>query len=137
MFLFSVPPSDPGSQLFQGPLLFCPPATPSNCQGIDDELRIFRPSSARSGPHPPVATSAWKHKPLISIEKHFVLSPDRYAVVQLSHFLTTMPCAVPLPSWRHTRPRTESREVTRKDDVRPSISNALTGRTNMVNVTHH
>src|SRR6266702_5048474 len=46
-------------------LLFCPPATPRNCQGIDDEPRIFRPSSARSGPHPPVATSPRKHKPLI------------------------------------------------------------------------
>src|SRR6266702_707371 len=49
----------PGSQLVQGTrtLLFCPPATPSNCQRIDDETHIFRPSSARSGPHPSVATS--------------------------------------------------------------------------------
>ncbi len=90
------------------------------------------PHQLAPGPTRPSRPHLGNTNPSFSIEKHFVLSPDRYAVVRLSHFLTTMPCAVPLSPRRHTRPRTESREVTRKYDVRLSISNALTGRTNMV-----
>src|SRR6266571_1593004 len=79
-------------------LLFCPPATPSNCQGIDDETCIFRPSSARSGPHPPVATSPWKHKPLIFDREALCAFARSLCSVQLSHFLPLCHAPVPFPS---------------------------------------
>ncbi|KAH9046731.1 hypothetical protein EDB84DRAFT_619475 [Lactarius hengduanensis] len=88
---FVLPSVLSSSRLVQGTrtLLFRPPATPSNCQGIGDEAPRFPTLISSLRAHSPVATSPRKREPPSPIKKHFVLQPNLCAVRQLSCFLAT------------------------------------------------
>jgi len=92
-FLFSVLPSaHPGSQLVQGPehFYFAHPPRPVIAKGLMMRPAFSDPHQLAPGPTRPSRPHLENTNPSFSIEKHFVLLPDLYAVVQLSHFLP--PC---------------------------------------------
>ncbi len=55
------------------------------------------PHQLAPGPTRPSRPHLGNTNPSFSIEKHFVLLPDLYAVVQLSHFLPLCHAPVPFP----------------------------------------